>query len=61
MQYIQKISNLTKIQEGTKLIFSKALDELNLMMKNKIKSQDLIDCLVCLKIIIEEIEKINNN
>ena len=61
MQDIRKISSLTKIQGEPKSIFDEASDELNLMIKNKIKSLDVIDNLMSLKVIIEEIEKINNN
>ena len=39
----------------------KASDGFNVMMANKIKSLDLIDNLIDLKIIIKEIEKTNNN
>ena len=55
------MSSLTKIQGEIKQMFDKASDELNLMITNKIKSLDLIDNLMGFKIIIEEIEKINNN
>ena len=61
MQDIKKISSLTKIQGETKSIFYEASDELNLMIKNKLNSLDVIDNLMSLKIITEEIEKINNN
>ena len=44
-----------------KSIFDKASNGLNLMITNKIKIPDLIDCLIDLRIIVEEIEKINNN
>ena len=42
-------------------MFDKASDGLNLMITNKIKSLDLIDNLMDFNIIIEEIEKLNNN
>ena len=44
-----------------KQMFDKASDGLNLMITNKIKSLDLIDNLMDFNIIIEEIEKLNNN
>ena len=44
-----------------KSMFDNASDELNLMITNKIKSLDFMDNLIDLKIIMEEIEKINNN
>ena len=50
MQYMKKISRLTKIQ------VDKVSDQFNLMIK-KLKIQDLIDSLIDLKIIIEEIKK----
>ena len=55
------MSSLTKLQEKMKSTFDKASDELNLMITNKIKSLDLIDNLVDLKIKMEKIEKISNN
>ena len=55
------MSSLTKLQEKMKSTFDKASDELNLMITNKIKSLDLIDNLVDLKIKMEKIEKIRNN
>ena len=55
------MSSLTKLQEEMKSTFDKASDELNLMITNKIKSLDLIDNLVDLKIKMEKIEKISNN
>ena len=50
------MSSLTKFQEKTKTMFDKAVDELTLMIKNKIKSLDLIHSLMVLKIIIKEID-----
>ena len=52
------MSSQTKIQGE---MCDKASDGFNLMMANKIKSLDLIDNLIDLKIIIKEIEKTNNN
>ena len=44
-----------------KSIFDKASFGLNLMITNKLKIPDLVDCLIDLKIVVEETEKINNN
>ena len=42
-------------------MLDKASDGLNLMVTNRIKILDLVDNLIDLKIISEEIQKINNN
>ena len=55
------MSSPTKLQGEMKSMFDNASDELNLMITNKIKSLDFMDSLIDLKIIMEEIEKINNN
>ena len=55
------MSSPTKLQGEMKSMFDNASDELNLMITNKIKSLDFMDNLIDLKIIMEEIEKINNN
>ena len=55
------MSSPTKLQGEMKSMFDNASDELNLMITSKIKSLDFMDNLIDLKIIMEEIEKINNN
>ena len=55
------MSSPTKLQGEMKSMFDNASDELNLMITDKIKSLDFMDNLIDLKIIMEEIEKINNN
>ena len=53
------MSNLTKMKRETKLIFDKAFNERNLKVR---KSRDKFNnSLIELEIIIEDIEKINNN
>ena len=53
------MSNLTKMKGQTKLIFDKAFNERNLKVR---KSRDKFNnSLIELEIIIEDIEKINNN
>ena len=49
------MSNLAKRQEEMKSMFDKSLDGFDLMITNKIKSLDLIDSLIDLKIIMEQI------
>ena len=53
------MSNL--IQREMKSMVDKVSYGLNLMITNRIKSLGLIDCLIDLKVIIKQIEKINNN
>ena len=55
------MSSPTKLQGEMKSMFDNASDELNLMITSKIKSLDFMDNLIDLKIIMEEIEKINNH